>query len=74
MTNKKPSDKLAIMQVKISDIEEKKSNLELNVRELVKQIQTKEQEIINLKTDLVRLQGAIAMCTDLMQSTENPDA
>jgi hypothetical protein len=72
--SKTVTEKLGKMQIKVSDVEEKKTTLETNAKELVKQIQIKEQEIINLKTDLVRLQGAIAMCTDLMQSTENPDA
>jgi len=72
--SKTVTEKLDKMQIKVSDVEEKKTTLETNAKELVKQIQIKEQEIINLKTDLVRLQGAIAMCTDLMQSTENPDA
>lgn len=73
-TNKKPSEKLVTMQVKVSDIEEKKTNLEKNAKVLIEQIRKLEEEIINHKTDLVRIQGAIAMCTDLMQSTENPDA
>jgi hypothetical protein len=60
--SKTVTEKLGKMQIKVSDVEEKKTTLETNAKELVKQIQIKEQEIINLKTDLVRLQGAIAMC------------
>jgi septal ring factor EnvC (AmiA/AmiB activator) len=69
----KVTEKLAVMQVQVSEIETKKNNLEANARNMVEQIKATEQQLINLKTDLVRVQGAIAMCTDLLQSTENPD-
>ena len=44
--SKTVTEKLDKMQIKVSDVEEKKTTLETNAKELVKQIQIKEQEII----------------------------
>ena len=68
------TEKLEKMQITITDIEEKRKNLKSNVQNLMRDIAQREQEINTMKTDLVRLQGAIAMCDELINNGVKNDS
>lgn len=74
MSDTPVSDKLEQMQVKVSAIEEKKLNLEKNFQATRQKIAELQQAIKELEKNALQIAGAIAMCEDLMTTTENPDA